>query len=214
MTPEERVHRLVKEGSVAADEGERLLAAMKQASARSLLAQLFNPFERFGGGTAAVIGAIVSIASLGVSRLGVRFDGLLDLHFTSAVPPLRTSIAEQIACWIVPALCFWGYARTQSRHVRLIDFVGSIGLARLPLMLAGLVLFPLAPSHISIPPKPTFALLALVFLTLGFVAANITLLYNGFKNSSGLKGTKLVAGFVGLLIVGEALSKVVLLILS
>ena len=57
MTPAERVRRLVESGSVAPDEGARLLAAMSEAPARSRLWLLVDPFERFGGGTAAIAGA-------------------------------------------------------------------------------------------------------------------------------------------------------------
>ncbi len=123
MTPADRVRRLIESGSVAPEEGERLLAAMAERPASS---PLLNPFERFGGGKAATIGAVISAASIAVATsLGVRFDGLLDLHFNRAAPPsLRIAIADQIAAWVVPALGFWAYARAFSRHVRLVTSSG------------------------------------------------------------------------------------------
>lgn len=215
MTPSERVRRLVASGSVAPEEGARLLAAMSEAPPRSPLSFFVDPFERFGGVTAVALGAIISAASVGVSRFGVRFDGLLDVHINRAVvPSLRVALLDQVAGWIVPALFFWAYARVLSKHVRLVDFVGMVGLARLPVLLCGLVVLPFAPEHPILPPKITPALLAQGMLGLVFVVANITLLYKGFKNASGLTGTKLVIGFSGMAIASEAASKIVLLCLS
>lgn len=213
MSPEERVRHLMQTGAVAHEEGERLLSAMsdRSSSARSFVR---DPFERIGGGTAAAIGAVVSVASLFVARLGVRFDGLLDLHSPHVVPSWRTAIVNQLAAWIVPSLCFWVYARVMNRHVRAVDFFGAVGLSRFPLLVAGLVTLPLVPSTLPMPPKPSAALLALVCITLVFAAMNVWLLYKGFKNASGLTGSKLVAGFIGLLVVGEAISKAVLFALS
>lgn len=216
MTPSERVRRLIASGAVAPDEGERLLAAMHDAPRPSRLAMLVNPFDRFGGEAAAALGALVSVASIAVARLfGVRFDGLLDLHFNAAAPPtLRVAMIDQLAGWLVPALCFWAYARAWSKHVRLVDFVGMAGLARLPLLVGALVMFPLVPPTLPDPPQPTPALLAVALLAMIFVVANVTWLYQGFKNASGLAGKKLVVGFIGLVLGVEALSKLVIFVLA
>ena len=64
------------------------------------------------------------------------------------------------------------------------------------------------------PPEVTPALLAVALVAVVFGVANVTLLYFGFKNASGLTGVKLVGGFIGLLIGVEALSKVVLMFLT
>jgi hypothetical protein len=215
MTPAERVHRLVASGSVAPEEGARLLAAMSEAPPRSRLALLVNPFERFGGGTAAALGAVISVASIAVSRFGVRFDGFLDVHVNrAALPSLHVAIVDQLVGWLLPALCFWVYARILTRHVRIIDFVGMVGLARLPSLLSALVLVPLMPADVTVSMKLSPSLLAIALVAVVFGVANVTLLYNGFKNASGLMGVKLVGGFIGLVIAIEALSKVVLLFLS
>ncbi|MBX3204231.1 MAG: hypothetical protein KF764_04135 [Labilithrix sp.] len=214
MTPAERVRRLVESGSVVPEEGARLLAAMSAAPPRSRLRFLVDPFERFGGGVAALLGAAISVASVAVSRLGVRFDGLLDLHINRAVvPPLRVAATDQLVGWLLPAVCFWAYARVFNKHVRLLDFVGMTGLARLPILLGALVLLPIVPPAAEALTKPGLGLVAVALVALVFVVANVTLLYQGFKNASGLAGAKLVGGFVGLVIVVEAASKVALALL-
>jgi hypothetical protein len=218
MTPAERVRRLVESGSVAPDEGERLLAAMREASTgKGRLALLLDPFERFGGGTAAAAGVVICLASLAASRLGARFDGLLDLHFAHEAVPLRIALLDQLAGWLLPAFGFWGYARLLSRHVRLLDFIGMAGLARLPILIAALAMYPIiASTGMPDPQKVTLtpSLLAVAVIGVACLVANVALLYKGFKNASGLAGMKLVGGFVGLVLVLEALSKIVILVLS
>jgi hypothetical protein len=213
MTPAERVERLVRDGTIAAAEGERLLAAMHAEPARSPLYVLLHPFDRFGGETAALVGLVVSALSVAVTRLGVRFDGFLDLHIPHQPPPLHTSIAEQLIAWILPALCFWAYARVFARHVRVLDFIGMVGLARLPLLVAAIPVLYAAPLLIANPTHPSPTALLLLTVPLVFVAINITLLYQGFKNASGLTGPRLVGGFIGLLIGAEVISKLALVFL-
>ena len=74
----------------------------------------------------------------------------------------------------------------------------------------------IVPSLPTDPTKLTQAtgpLLALVGIGLVCIAMHITLLYQGFKNASGLVGPKLVAGFIALLIVAEIVSKLALIVL-
>jgi hypothetical protein len=211
MTPAERIRGLIEAGSVGPQEGERLLAAVAREPVRSPAWALINPFDRFGGGVAALFGLVVSGLSIGSARLGVRFDGFLDLHVGPRGPvPLTVAILDQVVAWTLPAACFWAYARVVARHVRLVDFLGMVGLARLPLLLASVPVALLSPPRPSIPPKLTPALAGIVVIALACVVWNITLLYQGFKNASGLRGPKLVGGFIAIVVLAEAMSKVVL----
>ena len=215
MTPAERIRGLIEAGKVAPREGERLLAAVAQEPVRPPVWILLNPFDRFGGGVAALLGLVVAGLSIGSARLGVRFDGFLDLHDASRGPvALTTAIVDQVAAWILPAACFWAYAHVVARHVRPVDFLGMVGLARLPLLLASVPVALLSPSHPSVPPKLTPALAGIAVIALACVAWNLTLLYQGFKSASGLRGPKLVGGFVAIAILAEAVSKVVLAVAS
>ncbi|MBC8069156.1 MAG: hypothetical protein IAG13_12550 [Deltaproteobacteria bacterium] len=188
---------------------------MREAPPQSRLAMLVDPFERFGGGTAVVFGAVISIASIAASRLGIRFDGFLDFHVSpSHTPALWTSVADQLVGWLLPAACFWAYARVLNRHVRAIDFLGMAGLARLPILIGALATFPLTPPSLPIPTELTTRMLVVLPIALACGAANITLLYKGFKNAAGLTGTRLVGGFVGLVVFVEVLSHVALVWLT
>jgi len=210
MTPADRIRKLVADGRVGTAEGERLLATLERAGSGKL-ARL-DPFVRFGGGVAAVVGVVGAVASLGIARLGVRFDGVLDLHVGAAhAPSITTAVADQAVAFVLPALAFWAYARAQSAHVRLVDFFGMIGLARIPVIAGALPILALAlPVDVSaLHLSP--ALLVVAFLSFVMLGSNITLMFFGFRNASGLAGTKLGVGFAGVLVAAEIVSKIALI---
>jgi hypothetical protein len=206
---------MMEAGALAPDEGRKLLEAMAGAPARSRLSFLVDPFERFGGGVAAALGLAISTGSIAVGRLGVRFDGFLDMHASRnhAAPLLRVALLDQGANWLLAALCFWLCARIFTRHARALDFIGMVGLARVPYLLAAIPLALLAPAASSAtgaPPKMTPALVAILVIAIPCAVWMVALLYFGFKNASGLRGAKLVVGFIATTIIAEILSKVVL----
>jgi hypothetical protein len=187
---------------------------MSRESRPARASLLLNPFDRFGGGVAALVGAVVSALSLVVTRAGVRFDGFLDLHFArTRVAPLHVSLLEQACAWILPSVCFFAYARMRSKNVRAIDFLGMVGLARLPLFLAAIPAVMLAPE-LPTPIKMTPALLATTIVCLAGVAGMITWLYQGFKNAAGLAGPKVIGAFIAVTVVVEVLSKFALALLA
>jgi len=207
---------MVHAGTVSEAEGERLLAALAATPKKRPAWRLsFDPFERFGGGVAAGLGLGVSALAVVTTRFGGRFDGCLDFHLTGEnVAPLRTSLLEQSIDWAVPALLFFGYARALTAGVRLVDFIGFVGLARAPLLLAallGLVLAPpMAPHGAGGLPVISPALILLGLAMLPLVAWFGVLLYFGFKNASGLAGPKLGVGFGAMLLASEVVSKLAL----
>ncbi|WP_437624915.1 YIP1 family protein [Sorangium sp. So ce1151] len=209
-TPDERVRALVRDNVIKPAEGERLLATMAPRPPRRGWRLALDPFERFGGGVAAAAGLALAGLSVAITRLGVRFDGFLDLHATPDAIPIRTALLEQVVAWPLPALLFWAYARLLRRRVRLIDFLGVTGLARAPLALAALALALLAPEAPAGAPTLTPGLAALAVAATLCLAWFLTLLYQAFRNASGLRGAALIAGFIGLVLASEILSKVAL----
>jgi hypothetical protein len=207
MKPDERVRRLVQSGAVDAAEGERLLAAIAREPARGGWWLLLDPFERFGGGVAAAVGLAIAIASLFASLLNLHFDGFLDAHVSPNT--FAAAAREQVAAWLIPALCFWGYARAMSPGVRLIDFFGMVGLARAPLLVTSvpIALLMRDVTHVGERSPRMLAVYLFALVSLGWT---LTLLYRGFRNASGLAGVKLVAGFVGTAFAAEVLSKLFL----
>lgn len=215
-SPSDRVRALVREGKVAEAEGARLLGAMegKPAERRLGVALLWNPFDRFGGETAAIAGLVLVGLGAFAERFGVRYDGFLDLHVTKGAASPRAIAVDAFASWVLPALVLWGYTLAVARRGRIVDFLGVAGLSRLPQVLAAAPLVALVPSIDAQAKTMTPALAAMIVVALACVGWNITLLYNGFKNASGLRGAKLVAGFIAMLVVSEVLSKIALHLLA
>lgn len=213
MTPDERVRQLVDAGNVAPEEGARLLVAMGRGRPRSLARMVVDPFERFGGGKAALAGVLIAAACVGVARFGVRFDGFFDMHVGRTAPSVTVALVDQLVSWPLPAALFFLYARAFSRHVRLLDFVGMVGLARLPVLLGSLAIGVFLRDMAIDPFKMTPSLLLVMALGLVFLGLQITLLYTGFKNASGFTGARLVGGFIGMCIAAEVASKLALLAL-
>ncbi|WP_437977057.1 YIP1 family protein [Sorangium sp. So ce295] len=209
-TPDERVRALVRDNVIKPAEGERLLATMSPKPPRRGWRLALNPFERFGGGAAAAAGLVVAALSVAITRLGVRFDGFLDLHTAPLVISYGTALLEQIVVWPLPALLFWTYARLLRRRVRIIDFLGVIGLSRAPLVPAAIALGLLAPRLPAGVPTFTLELTAFAVLAAVCLVWSLTLLVQGFKNASGLRGAPLIAGVIGLVLLSEILSKVAL----
>ncbi|XXX79469.1 YIP1 family protein [Sorangium sp. So ce134] len=210
ITPDERVRALVRDHVIEPAEGERLLATMSPRPPRTGWRLALNPFERFGGGAAAAAGLAVAALSVAITRLGVRFDGFLDLHTAPEAIPLATALLEQVVVWPLPALLFWAYARLLRCRVRIVDFLGVTGLSRAPLALAAIALGLLAPAPPAGGPVLTPALAAFAVLATLCLVWFLTLLTQGFKNASGLRGAPLVAGLIGLVLVSEIVSKVAL----
>lgn len=215
MSPRERIEHLVRSGSIDAAEADRLRAAIGSAPSRSWLRLVTHPFERLSGELTSGLGLVVAALSVGVARSGIRFDGALDVHVAAQAVPLRVALLDQAVAWLLPALLFWAYARALAPGRRLRDFVGVVGLSRVPLLLLSPLLVALSPPLPIDPTHPPLKLLAVAVVSLAFVAAFITLLYRGFANASGLRGgARLIGGFVAVLFVAEVVSKIVLALLA
>ncbi|GAC1352912.1 MAG: hypothetical protein NVSMB1_20620 [Polyangiales bacterium] len=213
-SPSERIQALTRAGKLDPAEAQRLLAVLETPSshAASKSHLLVNPFDRFGGGIAAICGLIVAIIGITVStQLGQLFDGFIDQHGPGSVT-LRAAVVHQVAAWIVPSILFWVGSMVLTRRGRFIDFVGMVGLSRAPLTLESPIValidrhWPLSPNH----PQLSFSVVVILMLILPCLAWTVTLQYQGFKNASGLRGAKLIGSFVALVVVSEVLSKILI----
>ena len=97
---------------------------------------LFNPFIRIAGTTSLVVGLVaILLGGLAAAVTGIRFDGLLDMHFVGSVP-VWSPILEGLLNWIVIFVLFALVARLfgGGSGARLIDIAGTQALARAPLI--------------------------------------------------------------------------------
>jgi hypothetical protein len=214
ITPSERIHDLVQKGALPAEQGETLLDALKQEPSRKSRLWL-DPLERFGGERLALVGAALVLLGAALRPFGVAFDGFLDTHFVEGPPRWAHVLAEAAVAWPLGALLLWGISLVVARQGRFIDFLGLVGVARVPVLLVGVVLAivaPLSPPGFSPdhPPELTGRLLAMVVVGCVMLPWQIVLLYRGFGTASGLRGARQIVAFMVGLLLAELGSKMVL----
>jgi hypothetical protein len=191
-SPSDRVREMVKEGRVAPDEGERLLAALGQPPRPPAITFFYAPFARLATRQAIAIGLGIAAGEVGLSRIGAWYDAFLDCHIsTGPLPSVALALVDQVLVWPVAATVFWLVACVFERRARLVDFVAMLGVARAPYVV---LLVPIAYLSRSVgAPGSTAAIAAeagLVAVAVAFIAWLAALLYTGFKHASGLRGPR------------------------
>ncbi|SEW44393.1 hypothetical protein SAMN05428988_5756 [Chitinophaga sp. YR573] len=172
----------------------------------------FNPFTYIAGFKSLVIGWIIILVTACIAYYShTHFDGAIDahLHAGNKMYPAWHYVAEPFIDWSSLVLVFFITGRIFSiSTVRFIDIAGTFAFTRWPFFFLALINF-LAPetkdlSHISLQ------LLFFAFVSLGFCIWMIALMYNAFRVSANIKGSKSVWLFIISLIVAEMISKIIL----
>ncbi len=206
----EQVLEMIAAKRISADDGEALLAAL-QGVKRSKWRMLVDPFERLTAMQSGLVAAIAATGGLLLSRWGVRFDGAFDLHLLPGTVSLGSALADEVVALPLPAAALWLAGFAVVRRGRFVDYLGAVGVARLPLLLVGFVA---GSMRGVLPVDPVQAARAPSMIVLGLTSVpgivwTGVLLFNGFKTASGLqrwKGTSFAVGVV----VAEIVSKIVL----
>ena len=208
---EDRIKDLARSKSLDDEAAASLLEAVRATSKAASRdgGVLTNPFARYSGELTATAGVIVSAAGLLASRVGVRFDGALDVHTTSSSVLWRVAWLDQLVAFPLTALVFWGVARFAARHVRFVDVAGVVGLSRAPSTLIAVPLALLAPS-LSPGGAMTPALAVVVTGSLAAIGAHLYLLFTGFRTATALRGGRAVALFIAGVVLVEIVSKLAL----
>ena len=184
---------------------------------------LFNPFTRVAG-TTSLVGGLVAIGAggLAAAAAGIRFDGLLDMHFVHSAP-VWLPILEGLMNWIAISVLFVLIARFfgGGSRVRLIDIAGTQALARAPLALAAAVCtlpwirnsraeMLSAPTNYEFAVAVAGALLASLVMLTGIIWT-VVLMWNAFSVSCNMKGGRSIAFFVVAIVIGELVTKILTL---
>lgn len=211
----ERILQMIESRTISAAEGEALLAAL-DGRAQRRWRLLVDPFERLGVAAGAGIAGVVAVASLGLTRLNVRFDGAIDLHVTGNPVAFVQGLLDQAAAWILTALLLWLAARIAGSRGRVVDFVIGTGVARAPLLLGGLgaglllrdaaQLIAQAQGGVLAP-----ALLLSIAVVLPCLVWFVAALLFAFRTASGLKGGRLAVTFILGLLAAEVAAKALVL---
>jgi hypothetical protein len=222
MRQEERVLAMARAGTISQEEADRLLAAL-QVSRRErppLLHLLTQPMDALSPRATLIVATAVTLASFIVARLGVRYDGALDLHRVSGTPPWPIVLFDSANAVMLTGAVLWLAARLSTAQVRFVDFVTTVALARLAQVCAGL-------AAVVVVPNPEAAARAVLeaamngtpvdirillggIVLLPFFAWFLALLYFGFRTSSGLSPARSAMALTAGLVAAEVLSKLAL----
>ena len=182
---------------------------------------LFNPFVRIAGTTSLAVGlGTIVLGGLVAAAVGIRFDGLLDMHFVGPVP-LWLPVLEGVLNWIVISVLIAGVARVfgGASGVRPIDIAGTQAMARAPLILSvAICSLPwirnslselatsLQDSGLAAPDVGPGVLVGSLIMMAG-IAWMIVLMWNAFSVCCHIKGGRGIALFVGAVAIGEVITK-------
>jgi len=210
-SPVHKVLEMVRTGQITKEQGDELLAALA-GEPHPLSRWLFTPSERLSLRASLAIGALVAVLSATIMLLHVHFDGPLDVHLVKRALPVHEILVEQILVWPFLATVLWAAARLTERKGRFVDFLAHTGVARTPMLLAGVGALAL---YRGLERLPWGALSQKAGLA-GFgwailcTAWFIALLYQGYRNASGGRGIRAVVTFVLALVTTEVLGEIVL----
>ncbi len=194
-----------------------------------------DPFTRIAGWQALGWGLLVQAGMVAVAASGgVLYDGAADLHVAPKQGPTWFYAALPILDWLVVALVFLAAGRLFSRSAqRVVDYFGTVALARLPYLVAGVVMLPgllggpflritesltsvrpeaLGANLLRLPELPALLLGSVLLLALVVWLALLT--YRALCASSGLRFPKALWVFLGAATVAEILTKVGVVLLA
>lgn len=196
---------------------------------RTLGQWLFNPFQFIAGGSALLLGVPIILVTAYIGSLSnTHFDGVLDIH-SGLTAPLWLFFAEVLIDWLCIVLFLLLSALIISRSQwRFIDILGTQALSRWPTLLTALVMLPDANrrfvKHLmsKLGPSVEVATVNSTDVAIFFTAAIIgvlmiiwmvALMYKAYTVSCNVKGAKAVVTFIVSLVLAEAVSKVLILVL-
>lgn len=168
---------------------------------------LFNPFVRIAGFHSLVYGLIAIAISAMIGYINAaHFDGVLDFH-VGRNAPIHVFFIQGLMNWLILSFILFVCGITLSKSkIRLIDVFGTQALARWPmLILTSIVFIPFFNNTSSTSSSGVLQIISYLI-----IIWMVSLMYNAYKISCNLRGTKLIASFIGGLISAEILSKIII----
>lgn len=212
-TARDRILEMLSAGTITARDAEELLRALGGRKT-PFSDWLFHPMTKLETSQALALAAATALLQLLVSSLlQIRFDGALDLHQAGETVPWSTALLDLALGWPVTALILFAVARPIAGQGRLVDFFSAVGVARLPNVAGGVLLWVSREFLFGPPPVPLSVgsiALSLSVLLLGVWFA--ALLVSGLRAAAGLRGGKLALASIVGLVAAEALTKMALVL--
>lgn len=169
---------------------------------------LYNPFEVIAGYRATAIGAVGLVATSCLAYLtGTHFNGLLNIDFAKDCDYWVFLSENLLHFGLLSSFLFLSTVLFTTTRVRLIDVLGTLLVARIPLIIAPL--FRLVPFFESfvINSAAMYLMWSIYLISLIW---SITLFYHAFKVSCNLKDSKLTITLIITLVLSEIFTKTIL----
>lgn len=209
---QDRILEMLSAGTITPAEATELLEALRGPSEKHL-DWIFQPMKRLTTAQALALAGGAALLQLLTSRFQIRFDGALDLHLVSAAVPWATALVDLVLTWPVTALILFAVARPIAGQGRLVDFLSTVNVARIPLIASGLLSGVLRDHFLRDPGGLSVAAFAVTLVVVLCAAWHLTLLVTGVRTVTGLRGGKLALALVVGLVLAEVLTKFALKIL-
>lgn len=183
---------------------------------KDIFGLMFNPFTRIAGWQAFGVGLtfVIFMGIIGTYN-NVSFNGALDAHFVQHMTFVRSFSLLAIDL-ISLVLVMWITGLIISKGFRFIDILGTMTLAKAPLVILAFAgYFNKTTDQNKMPENPfelfqSISFIILMILSVFIIIWNVTLMFNAFKISCDVKGSKLTVAFIIALLVSEAVSQIVI----
>lgn len=225
-TDKVRLSKMLKENKISPEDHAILTTALRKKSLFNKIQATFllNPFQKIAGFKALFLGLITLVL---VSILGIKAK----LFFLGPLSTINASVLakqnidnlfgfllyQNVVCWLVLVTVLMITTKIlQKNQVRIIDFLGTVALARFPTLIVTLYVLMLRiwyPSLLEVdlskgyPLHYSFGQVLLGIPILIIAIWQVILYFYAFKESSGLRSKKLWLGFIVAIILSESIAQ-------
>ena len=192
---------------------------------------LFNPFEQFSERPLIVFGIAATIVlSMTGAFFNARFDGVIDLHFSTPTFFINT-LTDNAVNIVVLSLALFTLGKIRNNKTRFIDIFSASLIARIPYYFLPFFNWnnfilneteKLMQQFLTTQPGmlPQFdaiqmaALIGFAIISIVFLAWFIYLLYQGYKVATNAKGAVEVVLFSVTILIAEVFSKIMFYLIN
>ena len=227
MTNEKaRLEKMLRDNKISQQDYEILASALKRKTIFNKIHSTFllNPFQKIAGIKALVLGLITLLLTsfFGVKAQVYYLSSMVTLNATALAKqtishPFAFLLYQNVACWFVLATLLMIAAKIlQKNKIRIIDFFGTVALARFPTLIITLYVMigrAIAPNLWNIDMSKGFPLHFSASQYLVSIPASIIAIWQAviyfyaYKESSGLTGKKLWLSFLGTMVIAECIAQ-------
>jgi len=185
---------------------------------------LFNPFKYIAGWESLAAGILILLATSVIGYYShIHFPDILSVKTNPGIP-YYVLLAENGLNWLVPSIILYIAAVIfSSSSVRFIDILGTQALARAPYLLSAFIGFSgsidkfgqytmwktlnIGTPVVMSSGEILLAITLMLFLILSTIWM-VVLMYNAFKVSANLKGSKLTIAFIVAMVLSTAITAI------